>query len=361
MAAHSQKSVTIQDVAKYAGVSIATVSRVLSNSSYPVSPEKRKTVLQTARAMHYTPNLFGRMLQSDRNTSIGVLVPTLQNPYFHQVVMGIENEASRHNFEVVISSSHRSVAQERDNIKSLLEKQVMGLIVISLDDSPATLTQYIDYGGRVALLEADYPLEGAICAKIDYREAGRTAAQYLADRGHRNIALITAPLTKLYRRDILAGVTACLASNRIAFGPGDCFVAEHEVESETGMYEFDMGKELMLRLLNRRARKYTAVIAANDITAFGVIQAVSQNRLTIPGDLSIISFDNIPYAAMVSPALTTVALPSASMGASACHFLINALEAPGQEVENISFSFPCYVEERQSVGAVGLPGAAFRP
>lgn len=348
MGREGKRKTTLLEVAEHAGVSLATVSRVLSNADYPVSPETRKRVLSIAKEMRYAPNLAGHLLESGSSALIGVIVPTLQNPYFNQVVLGIESEAQKHNYEVIISSSHRSIADERDHIRSLLEKQIMGLIIICIDSSPTILQQYIEYGGHVALLEADFQIESAISAKIDYRSAGIMAAEYLTDRGHREIAYITSPMTKLYRREILAGIQECFRQRKIPFSDDDLFEAETESEIDSGMYEFEAGKQLMWRALESRKR-YTAVIAVNDMTAFGAIRELHEHGLSIPEDMSIISFDNIPYSAMLSPPLTTVSLPASSMGAAACHFLINELEGLAPESVGVSFSLPCNIEKRESV------------
>ena len=180
---------TLRDVAKKADVSIATASRVLSNSDYPVSQTLRRRIIRVAEELNYTPNLLGKMLKNNTYHAVGVIVPTLQNPFFNQVILGVESAAREKNYEVVIYSSHRSAEQERSNILNLLKNRVMALIIISIDDKGDTLQRYIDCGGRVALLEADFHLEGAIIAKTDYLLAGRLAARYLAAKGHRRICL----------------------------------------------------------------------------------------------------------------------------------------------------------------------------
>lgn len=342
------KGSTIQDVAKKAGVSIATVSRVLSNADYPVSHEIKRRVIHASNELNYTPNLLGRMLKSNNNTAIGVIVPTLQNPFFNQVILGIESAARRRDYEIIIYSSHRNIAQERKNILSLLQKRVMGLVIVSIDTSPDALEQYIEYGGRVALLEADYRVSSAINAETDYFSAGKTAAKYLLDCGHRRIAFLSAPLTKAYRQQILSGIQEVFQKADIPFTDADIIAASAEAESDTGMYEFELGRQLVADLLQRR-RDYTAVIAANDITAFGIIQALTQRGISVPEQISVIGFDNITYSSMLSPPLTTVSLPSSTMGFSACQMLIDALSGDQDTPPNISFSFPCHLEERQSV------------
>ena len=339
---------TLRDVAKKADVSIATASRVLSNSDYPVSQTLRRRIIRVAEELNYTPNLLGKMLKNNTYHAVGVIVPTLQNPFFNQVILGVESAAREKNYEVVIYSSHRSAEQERSNILNLLKNRVMALIIISIDDKGDTLQRYIDCGGRVALLEADFHLEGAIIAKTDYLLAGRLAARYLTAKGHRRIALLTSPLTKNYRCQILDGVREAFKESNILLSDSDVFVAHTESESDTGLYEFELGRQLVDTFLQSR-RKHTAIIAINDITAFGIIQALAQRRLSVPDDISVISFDNITYSEMVSPPLTTVELPSNSMGFAACEMLISPLISSADDSPDIHFSFPCRLKERQSV------------
>lgn len=339
---------TLRDVAKKADVSIATASRVLSNSDYPVSQTLRKRIIRVAEELNYTPNLLGKMLKNNAYHAVGVIVPTLQNPFFNQVILGVESAAREKNYEVVIYSSHRSAEQEHNNILNLLKNRVMALIIISIDEKGDALQRYIDCGGRVALLEADFQLEGAIIAQTDYLLAGRLAAQYLANQGHQKVALLTSPLTKSYRCQILDGVREAFRKSNINFSDSDVFVAHTESESDTGLYEFELGRQLVDTFLQNR-KKHTAIIVINDITAFGVIQALAQRGLSVPDHISVISFDNITYAEMISPPLTTVELPSNSIGFAACEMLISPMVSNEGGSPDIRFSFPCRLKERQSV------------
>lgn len=351
-------SVTLRDVAKAANVSVATASRVLSNSDYPVSQKLRKRIIHVAEELNYTPNLLGKMLKRNSHNAIGVVVPSLQNPFFNQVILGIESAARKKNYEVIIFSSHRNVAQEQSNIMTLLQNRVMSLIIISIDSSSDTLENYMACGGRVALLESDFRLEGSIVAETDYLLAGRLAAQHLVDMGHRNIALLTSPLTKSYRRRILDGVRATLKQRGVSFSDEDVFVAYTEAESDTGLYEFEQGLRLVEDFFQRRSqRQYTAIIAINDLTAFGIIHALNRHGLSVPDDISVIGFDNITYSEMISPPLTTISLPSNSVGYAACEMLTSPLDTDQNSHPSIRFSFPCRLQKRQSVKDLNVPGS----
>ena len=317
-------SVTLQDVAKRADTSLATASRVMSGSDYPVRPELKKRILRAAEELNYTTMLSNKLLQHNAFHTIGVIVPTLQNPFFNQVILGIESAARKLNYEIMIFSSHRSIEQERSNITALLADHVMGLIIISIDNSPEALENYMDCGGKVALLEADYHLDGVIRSETNYYSAGITATDYLVKMGHKKIAFLGAPVTKEYRYQILEGIRKAMQNHGLSFTDRDVFISQDENESDTGMYEFENGCNLAKEFL-RSKKLYTAIIAVNDITAFGVIQALNENGVRIPEDVSVMAFDNILYSGMISPALTTIELPSSSMGFAACRMLISML------------------------------------
>lgn len=338
---------TLNDVAKKAGVSITTASRVLSNANYPVSQKLKQKVHKAAAELKYVPNVYGQMLKTNISNVIGVIVPSLQNPFYNQAIFGIESAASKEGYEIRLLSSHRTVEQERNNIMALLHSRIMALIIFSIDINADTLNNYIACGGKVALLESDYELEHAITAVTDCYAAGKTAARHLIEYGHRNIAFLTSPLTKLFRRRVLSGVKDELTKAGIGFTEKDVYVADVESESTTGQYEFEIGKQLAKWVIYN-PKRYTAIIAINDITAYGVIQALSQHGLHVPEDVSVLGFDNIMYSEMISPPLTTIELPSNSMGFTACQMLIAKMSADETEMQSMQFKYPCVLKERKS-------------
>ena len=351
MESKKKSTSTLKDVARAAGVSLSTASRVLSSADYPVSPELRSRVVRASKTVNYIPNALGKMLRSNTSDAIGIIVPTLQNPFYNQVIFGIESAAAKSGHELRLFSSHRSITQERSHILTLLHSHIMALIILSIDSNPDALNEYISYGGKVALLEAEFRLDNSIYAETDCFEAGRLAAQHLVTMGHRRIAFLTAPMTKAFRLRILDGVKSVLEQARCPLREEDVFVAEAEKESETGMYEFETGRHLAERFLEKRGR-YTAVITINDIMAFGVIQVLTQNGISIPDDISVVGFDNITYSEMISPPLTTVQLPSSNMGFTACQMLISQMTAGQEGLTAMSFKFPCSLFVRQSTRAI---------
>ena len=340
-------SANLSDVAARAGVSVASASRVLSGSKYPVSDKVRKRVLAAAKELNYVPNIFGQLLRSNSSGAIGIIVPSLQNPFYNQVVFGIESAAMVTGHEIRLFSSHRSVEQERSSIMFLLHSRVMSLLIVSVDTSPDTLKHYIDAGGQVALLEAEFELDNAINAVSDSYLGGRMAARHLVDYGHRKIAFLSTPITKKFRQKVLAGVRDELRQNNIPFTDSDVYTAEVESESLTGQYEFEVGKQLA-KQRDYKQLGYTAIIAINDLSAYGVIQALNQSGISVPGDISVIGLDNIMYSEMIFPPLTTVEMPSSNMGYTACQMLISAMESDNRIISSMEFKYPCVLKVRSS-------------
>ena len=342
------ENTTLQDVAKKAGVSLSTASRVLSGADYPVSKDIREKVITTAKELKYTPNILARMLKNNTYPAIGVIVPTLQNPFFNQVILGIESAARKKNYEIMILSSNRSIEQERSNIDSLLQNRVMAMIITSIDNSSAALKNYIRCGGKVALLESNFRLENTISTETDYISAGRLAVEHLVENGHREIALFTAPMTKTNRRQMLVGIRETMKEYHLPFGDENVFEAVGEAETDTELYEFALGKQLVEAFIPYR-EKFTAIIAVNDITAFGIIQGLRQYNLSVPEDISLISVDNVVYSGMVSPPLTTIDIPASAIGSTVCNMLIDSLGSEGNGLTDVVFKFQGQLIERQSV------------
>lgn len=347
---NNTSNVTIGDVAKAAGTSISTVSRVLSGSDYPVSAVKRERVLQAASSLGYETNLLGRMLKTNTNPYVGVIIPSFQNPFYTQLIIGIEKEAMANNYFPLIFSSQRSPAIERSLIKNLIKSRVKGLMISSIDDSPAAVDHFLSTGGRVCLFESNYAeTEKVINAKTDMLTAGRTAAEYLISQGHRSIAFLSTPFNRATRRMTLDGYKLALADKGIPFSDDDVITVPYEFDADSGLYEMEAGRKLADRFLEVwQARRFTAIMAINDLIAYGIIQRLQESGVSIPNQVSIISFDNIPYSALINPPLTTMDMPARLLGQRACHILIDSM-AKDEDHSGFTLSVSAELVVRSSV------------
>lgn len=319
-----KKPATIKDIARIGNMSSATVSRVLGDSSYPVSMAMRDKVMQIARELNYSPNLLGRMLKRNEINEIGVILPTIQNPFYIEVLIGIEMEAKKNGYDILLYDSYRNVSEERRHVKKLCQKQVKGIIISSVDKSPAALTEFLQTGGSVILFDQDVDFPGCIKIKFDFVKAGRMAVEHLISMGHENIAFLSSPVVLKSRIDILEGYKQALDAHHIRLKPENTVISDKELDIENGMYEFENGKELARLFISLKERP-TAIFAVNDITALGIIQQLAGYGISVPEDVSIVGFDNIEISKMVSPPLTTINQPTYETGRIAGKLLIDSL------------------------------------
>ena len=356
----NNKKATIYDIAKMAGVSTATVSRVVTKSDYGVRTELRDKVLKCVRELKYTPNELGRMLKKRESHDIGVVIPTISNPYYSELILGIELEARKRGYNIVICNSFRDPETEKKYIYSLNQKQVRGIILSAIDyeneyistisddnhnakelidESENYLTTMMNNGMKFAVLDNKYEDANFLNVFFDYEKGGYIAAKYLIEMGHRQIAFITSPLTRYGRRQIFEGFKKGLNEFNIDFNDEFFICSEYEREMETGTYEFKNGKELVKQFLSIPKRP-DAIFAINDITAFGVISGLLEAGVNVPNDISVMGFDNIEFSSMTNPSLTTVNQPAQEIGRKACMMLINALISNEDEKDDYTIHDP---------------------
>ncbi len=340
------KRATVYDVAKMAGTSTATVSRVLSNSDYPISKEIRKKVIDAAQKMNYTPNLLGRMLKKSESKDIGVIIPNISNPFYPQLVLGIETEAKKHGFNILLCNSFRDVTNEKKYIESMYQKQVRGIILSTISEEHGFLKELCDRGLKI--VGFDQNIEDFQCNKItfDFTQAGMMAVDYLISKGHKKIAFATSPLTRRSRREIFDGYKLGLMKNNIGFSDDLVYIVELEKEVENGTFEFQSGVDIARKCL-ASANLPTAIFAVNDITAMGIIHGLINSGIKVPDDISVMGFDNIEFSAMINPPLTTINQPAFETGRLACKILIENLE--DSDSNYVSIKLEPTLIERKSV------------
>ena len=346
-------TVTINDVAKAAGTSVSTVSRVLSGSSYPVSAAKRESVLRAAGTLGYEPNLLGRMLKTNTNPSIGIIIPSFQNPFYTQLIMGIEQEAISYNYLPLVFSAQRNPKTERNLINNLIKNRVKGLMISSIDDSPLAVEQFVSMGGKVCNFESNYSdTEKVVNAKTDMLGAGRAATEYLISQGHRIIAFLSTPFNRVTRQMTLDGFKLAMADHGISFSEENIMTVPYEFDTDTDLYELEAGRKLGEKFLRAWEKKpYTAIVAVNDLIAYGIIQNLQEHGISIPEDVSIISFDNIPYSGLIHPPLTTMDMPARFLGQRACRLIIDSLNS-SEDHSGITLSVSAELVVRKSVACI---------
>lgn len=319
------KHATIYDVAKRSGVSVATVSRVLGNSTYPVKQETREKVLKAAQALNYTPNAMGKSLKTHISHDLGVIIPTITNPSYAMLLSGIQAEASRHGYNILLCNSHRNAEHEARNIRTLMEKRVAGILLTSIAPKLDEASQAIRAGYPLITMEQELQLD-CIHVGYDYKSAGRMMARYLIGQGHRRLGFIGAPLDRASRRQVLQGFKAEAAEQELPLRDEDIHLSDVEAEGEN-LYEIENGQHSAAYFLAQTDRP-SAFACINDLTALGAMQGFLSAGLSVPSDVSVMGFDNIPYCTIGVPPLTTIDQHAMRMGEIAAHLMIEQIEQP---------------------------------
>lgn len=303
---------TIYDIAKATGVSIATVSKVL-NKTGRISEETRKKVLKAIEELGYEKSAIASALAGKNTYTIGFLLPDINNPFFAEVARGAEDAAFERGYSVLICSTDHREEKERAYLKTLRHKRMDGLVIATGTTPRETLEELMDEGVRIVLMSREIP--GALIGSVmvDNRFGGQLAAEHLLSLGHRKIGLIMEPLSIGSAHDIFRGFQKAVEGT-----DAELFVSE-----ETG-FGIEAGARLAGDLLARH--KVTALFAANDELAVGVLQACRERGIRVPEDLSVVGFDNTILSQIVTPALTTVAQPIYELGRRTVHLLMDGIE-----------------------------------
>ena len=319
---------TLSDVARASGVSLATVSRVLSGSGYAVSEATRGKVLAAARALHYMPNALGKNLKTRRSHAVGAVLPNITNPYYAQLFQGIGDAAMKRDWRVLLCNAHRSARLEERSIEMLLSERVEGLLLASISAETGAVRRAVEMGCAVITLEQELPLP---CDHVgfDYRAGARMATGHLIGLGHTRVGFTGAPLDRFSRAAMLEGYRAAMASHGLPVREDWVWLGAAEADT-AGVYEIENGRACARRFAAMDGRP-TACVCLNDMTAMGLIRGLIEQGLRVPEDVSVIGFDNIPVGELCVPPLTTIDQRAARLGQLAFERLIERVEGGGDE------------------------------
>ena len=316
--------VTISDVAREAGVSLMTVSRVI-NDKGEISPSTRQHVLEIIERLGYRPSGIARGLATQRTGTIGLVVPDIANPFFSDVVRGAEDRAGAAGYHVFVCNTDESPHRELSVLESLEEKRVDGLVLCSSRLQDDTLRAALDHHPAAVLVNRR--LEGArVGAILLADDAGAClAVQHLLQSGHRAIGFLAGPLTSYSSWQRARGYRAALEAAGIAYNPDWVRPCSYEVKG---------GKETA-RILLADHPELTALFCYNDLVAVGALQACADLGRQVPDDLAIVGFDDIPMAAVVTPALTTCRVPRYELGDQAMRLLLDRINGCTEDCKEV--------------------------
>jgi LacI family transcriptional regulator len=302
-------AVTIKDVARAAGVSPSTVSRALSAPDL-VQPETRKRVQQAASALGYHPNRAARGLITGRTGNIGLIVPDLTNPFFPGVVKGVQTRARESDFSVFLADSDEDPMVEADLVRALI-KQVDGIVLCSPRMCEEDLRSL---AGETPMVMLNRRVGRIPSVTVDNGDGIRQAVAHLTALGHRRVAFVAGPRASWSNRER----TRALRAATVAAGVTLVEVGSVRPQFAGGVAAAD----LVL------AARVTAVIAYNDLVALGLLNRFAARGVAVPGDISVIGFDDIVLSEMVSPSLTTLAQPKEQTGRVGVDLLLQLMEDP---------------------------------
>ena len=318
--------VTLQEVARLAGVSKATVSRVLNEKKEGVSEATRQRVLLILEELEYHSGTAGRRSPSSKTKIIGLIIPDVLNPFFPQLLQSVENCASASGYTVLLGNSNHSKEREGKYIAAFLARGVDGIILTTASDDYANLqanVKLLEKSNVPCVLMDREAAAGAASfgVYVDNEYGMFSACHYLIQKGHRRIAFISGPQGLSTSTERLTGYKMGLAHNKLPFD---------EALVKVGRYTMQSGYDAMIDLHKSKAG-FSAVLAANDIMALGAMQALAQAGYRLPDDIEIIGFDNIEFSSISSPPLSTVEQPVSLMGQIAVERLIDLIN--GRELE----------------------------
>jgi LacI family transcriptional regulator len=339
---------SISEVARKAGVSISTVSRVLSPvADYPVAPDTRRRVLAAASTLHYSPSALARALVTRRSRMVGVLLGDIVDPYFAEIVRGIEDVARRAGYLVVVCNTGRDPGTERRYVCALREYRADAIIFLGGDIFDAAtrralrreLKGLLSHGAVAVAIAGDHADLPAF--DIDHVAAAENVVSYLVGLGHQRVGFVSGPMnvsTARYRRDgfVRSMQSAGLIPNLI----------------EEGDFTYSSGQSAARRLLRREP---SAIFAANDQMALGVLAACRAAEVAVPEQVSVVGFGNTSAAEQSVPALTTVSMPRHQLGVEAMHAVLDALDhnaTSGRAIHPRQLPFHLVIRESSS-GARG--------
>ncbi|EOX1845938.1 substrate-binding domain-containing protein [Vibrio cholerae] len=309
---------TMKDIARLAGVSTSTVSHVINKSRF-VSDEIAERVNNAAQQLNYAPSALARSLKMNRTKTIGMLVTTSTNPFFGEVVKGVERSCYHQGYNLILCNTEGDNQRMKASINTLLQKRVDGLLLMCSTLEGERLDVFDRYPDiPVVVMDWGPILFASDKIQDNSLQGGYMAAKHLIECGHREIGCITGPLIRHQAQMRYEGYKRALSEKGIAINPD--WIVESDFECEGGYNAFEK--------LCERGKLPSALFVCNDMMAMGVIQAANLRGLRVPDDLSLIGYDDVHIAKFMSPALTTIHQPKYRLGKAAIDTLLYRLENP---------------------------------
>lgn len=329
------EKITMADVAKEAGVSKSTVSQFL-NKRYEYMGEETKARIEAAiKELNYQPNFLARSLKQKRTSTVGIIVANIMHRFSTEVSRAIEDYFNKHDIHAIVCNADNDPVKEKKYIEMLRAKQVDGLIIFPTGQNVDLYQMMISEKYPVVFMDRKVPSDlYAPTVVSDNVQATASVVQHFINNGHRQIAIATEPLIISTRKERIEGYKQALETNGIDI------ISEYMVSESIPNIQSEL-----VKIFNREVVP-TAILAGNDLVFIEVLEFAKEFKLEIGRDFSLAVFDNIPFAHLVHPPVTTVAQASYSMGERAAELLLRQINK--EEIANQEFIFPCELIIRDS-------------
>ena len=332
-----KRTVTIKDVAKQAGVSISTVSRVINNSK-PVTDEVKQRVLEVIRRTGYIPNPLARSLVTKKSQLIGVIVPEVSDSFVNEMLDGIEEVAKMYDYEILLANTYSDKEQEMKSLNLLRAKQIEGIVMISnkIDNDHIEYINSLSIPATyISKTAREYDINSV---DISNKNATYDMTKYLIDKGHKEIAFIMTSKDKtILQRERLSGYEKAIIENNLKL--------DEKLIRYAGI-EYEDGYESMMELLDENIVPQ-AVFVTGDEAAIGAINALNDRGYSVPDDVSVAGFSDVKIARIYRPKLTTLHQPLYDIGAVAIRMVIKLIN--NESLDEKKVELPYRIIERESV------------
>lgn len=328
--------ITIKDIAKLADVSIATVSKVVNHKDQNISELTRQRILALIEEHNYVPNRVASSMVTKKTNSIGLIIPDITNPFFPEVARGVEDYANHAGYHVVLCNSDNNPIKEISYIAMLQEKMVDGIIFASSSLKKNISKEFFKFQIPVITVDRDIEdlqTQGKIT--VDNITGAYTGVSFMIERGYKKILHLTGPLTSKPSADRQEGYKKALKDHNITY---DASLFRE------GNFTTDWGYNGTKEALESEV-EFDSIFCGNDMIAIGAIKALNEKGLKVPDDIGIVGFDDIYMATVVTPNLTTICQPNYMMGYKAAEMLIELIEHPQKELEDVVLKTELIIRE----------------
>jgi LacI family transcriptional regulator len=318
------KYITLKMVAEKAEVSVNTASRAINNKP-DINLETKKRVLQIAKELGYVRNDTAVALRTRKTGTIGVVIADNRNPFYAEVLNGMEVAAREKNYHIILANTQRDYRKEEEAINLLLAKRVDGLLITPVQDRDDDIKNLIEANIPFVVVGRDFENIEVDAVYNDEVKGGFLAAEYLIKKGHKRIALINGFLYKSPAKGRLEGYKKALNKYRISLD--ESLISVGDINIEDG---YERTKQMLEKNLD-----FTAIFAYNDMMAFGAMQAIKEKSLRIPEDIGLVGYDDILFSSLISPALTTIRLKKQELGVESVKLLFSRINGSREKTKKI--------------------------